>query len=368
MLAGELENTTLWRHALNRMKWATAAFVLGVVVLIVALATATSFVVAFGGFVVMLAATLWFERNARSWAGPAGSTSAAPLAPAGCATTSVAPSSACVTASTATTDAQAGARAAGAPRRRRAGRLRATPPRRRPGERGSIGVEGPPGPSHPVVATSTNAEARSRASTAASAVTPSGFHAAVVAARASRSGLAGATAVPVATAAPGRAVRQPTARRTRGGSPPDGGRGRAAPTPPAPRSTPPAPRSAGDRARPAALRRADARVAAMSRRRAAAERDEAPTPAHHGSRPDEPWCGRLASGPAVPGRGALVVGPVGRQRAGCGGGRCDRGGRTARLRVAGDGLLGLHAGVARPRWGRRGRAWARTAPSRCRPR
>jgi hypothetical protein len=47
------------------MKWATAAFVLGVVVLIVALATATSFVVAFGGFVVMLAATLWFERNAR---------------------------------------------------------------------------------------------------------------------------------------------------------------------------------------------------------------------------------------------------------------------------------------------------------------
>ena len=65
VLAGEIENTTLWRHALNRMKWATAAFVLGVVVLIVALATATSFVVAFGGFVVMLAATLWFERNAR---------------------------------------------------------------------------------------------------------------------------------------------------------------------------------------------------------------------------------------------------------------------------------------------------------------
>ena len=65
VLAGELENTTLWRHALNRMKWATAAFVLGVVVLLVALATATSFVVAFGGFVVMLAATLWFERNAR---------------------------------------------------------------------------------------------------------------------------------------------------------------------------------------------------------------------------------------------------------------------------------------------------------------
>jgi hypothetical protein len=65
VLAGELENTTLWRHALNRMKWAAFTFVLGVVGLVLALATAASFWVAFIGFVVMLVATLWFERNAR---------------------------------------------------------------------------------------------------------------------------------------------------------------------------------------------------------------------------------------------------------------------------------------------------------------
>ena len=65
VLAGELENTTLWRHALTRMKWAAVVFVLGVAVLVIALATATTFVVSFGGFVVMLASTLWFERNAR---------------------------------------------------------------------------------------------------------------------------------------------------------------------------------------------------------------------------------------------------------------------------------------------------------------
>ncbi len=63
VLAGELENTTLWRHALRQMKWATLVFFLGVVVLVVALATASSFFIAFGGFVVMLVAALWFERN-----------------------------------------------------------------------------------------------------------------------------------------------------------------------------------------------------------------------------------------------------------------------------------------------------------------
>jgi hypothetical protein len=40
-------------------------FVAGVVILVAALATATTFVVAFGGFVVMLASALWFEHNAR---------------------------------------------------------------------------------------------------------------------------------------------------------------------------------------------------------------------------------------------------------------------------------------------------------------
>jgi hypothetical protein len=64
VLAGELENTTLWTHALRQMKWAGLLFVVGVGILVVALASASSFYVAFGGFVVMLGAALWFERNA----------------------------------------------------------------------------------------------------------------------------------------------------------------------------------------------------------------------------------------------------------------------------------------------------------------
>lgn len=64
VLAGELENTTLWVHAFRQMKWAAALFVGGVGVLVVALATASSFYLAFAGFLVMLAAALWFERNA----------------------------------------------------------------------------------------------------------------------------------------------------------------------------------------------------------------------------------------------------------------------------------------------------------------
>jgi hypothetical protein len=64
-LAGELADTSLYRHAFSRMKWATFTFVLGVVVLVVALATNTTFFVAFAGFVVMLASALWFERNVR---------------------------------------------------------------------------------------------------------------------------------------------------------------------------------------------------------------------------------------------------------------------------------------------------------------
>jgi hypothetical protein len=63
-LAGELENSTIWRHALGQMKWAALLFVVGVGILVVALGTASSFFVAFGGFLVMLVAALWFERNA----------------------------------------------------------------------------------------------------------------------------------------------------------------------------------------------------------------------------------------------------------------------------------------------------------------
>ncbi len=65
VLAGELENTSLWRHAFRQIKLSIALFVVGLLCLVIALATATTFVVAFGGFVLMLVAALWFERMTR---------------------------------------------------------------------------------------------------------------------------------------------------------------------------------------------------------------------------------------------------------------------------------------------------------------
>ncbi|CAN5773077.1 hypothetical protein BH24ACT3_BH24ACT3_13670 [soil metagenome] len=63
--AGELGKTTLYSHALRNLKWATATFVAGVVILVAALVMTETFWVSFGGFVIMLASALWFERNAR---------------------------------------------------------------------------------------------------------------------------------------------------------------------------------------------------------------------------------------------------------------------------------------------------------------
>ena len=63
--ADELENHSVYAHCLRQMRWAGVAFVAGLVVLIAALITNTSFLVAFLGFVLMLAATLWFERSFR---------------------------------------------------------------------------------------------------------------------------------------------------------------------------------------------------------------------------------------------------------------------------------------------------------------
>lgn len=63
--AGELGKHSLYAHHLRRLKWATATFVIGVVVLVVALATETTFFAAFAGFVIMLASALWFEHNLR---------------------------------------------------------------------------------------------------------------------------------------------------------------------------------------------------------------------------------------------------------------------------------------------------------------
>ena len=56
-------NTTLYTHAIARMKWTAFGFVVGVVLMIATLAT--SYLLAFGGFLVMLACALVFERNAR---------------------------------------------------------------------------------------------------------------------------------------------------------------------------------------------------------------------------------------------------------------------------------------------------------------
>lgn len=64
-LAGEIGSHSLYAHCLRRMKWATAVFLVGLIVLTVALASTISFVVAFAGFIVMLGAALWFERSLR---------------------------------------------------------------------------------------------------------------------------------------------------------------------------------------------------------------------------------------------------------------------------------------------------------------
>lgn len=64
-LAGEMGNHSLYAYCVRQMKWAGVLFSAGVIVLVVALATATPFLVSFAGFVVMLAAALWFERSLR---------------------------------------------------------------------------------------------------------------------------------------------------------------------------------------------------------------------------------------------------------------------------------------------------------------
>ena len=63
--AGELGNHTLYAHTVRRMKWSGVAFVAGVVIMVGSLWSESSFFAAFAGFVVMLAALLWFEHNLR---------------------------------------------------------------------------------------------------------------------------------------------------------------------------------------------------------------------------------------------------------------------------------------------------------------
>ena len=61
--AREVGKTTLYRHAGRNLKWAAAGFFCGFVLLIVAFAS--SLLLGFAGFLVMLASAIVFERNLR---------------------------------------------------------------------------------------------------------------------------------------------------------------------------------------------------------------------------------------------------------------------------------------------------------------
>ena len=63
-LAKEVGSTTIYRHAGRNLKWAALGFVCGLAFMVVEI-TVSTFVVAFAGFLCMLASALWFERNLR---------------------------------------------------------------------------------------------------------------------------------------------------------------------------------------------------------------------------------------------------------------------------------------------------------------
>lgn len=62
-LAGEMGRHSVYARHLRLMKWSAAAFTVCLAVLLTALAFEASFLVAFVGFVGMLAAALWFYRS-----------------------------------------------------------------------------------------------------------------------------------------------------------------------------------------------------------------------------------------------------------------------------------------------------------------
>ncbi len=61
-LAGEMGRPSVHARQLRLMRWSAVTFVAGLVVLLVALAFEHSFFVALGGFALMLASAIWFER------------------------------------------------------------------------------------------------------------------------------------------------------------------------------------------------------------------------------------------------------------------------------------------------------------------
>jgi cell division protein FtsW (lipid II flippase) len=62
-LAREVSSTTVYRHAGRNLKWAALGFAAGIVLMVAALALFSNPLLAFAGFLVMLAAALFFQRN-----------------------------------------------------------------------------------------------------------------------------------------------------------------------------------------------------------------------------------------------------------------------------------------------------------------
>ena len=63
-LAREVRSTTVYTPAFRGLKWAALGFIAGVIIMIATLSV--SFVLAFAGFIVMLASALAFERSLRN--------------------------------------------------------------------------------------------------------------------------------------------------------------------------------------------------------------------------------------------------------------------------------------------------------------
>ncbi len=63
-LAKEVSETTLYRHALGSLKWSIAGCIGGLVIMVATLQI--HFLVAFFGFMLMLASAMGFERNFRN--------------------------------------------------------------------------------------------------------------------------------------------------------------------------------------------------------------------------------------------------------------------------------------------------------------
>lgn len=61
--ARQVGSTTVYSHARRNLKWATLAFVGGLVVMVISFAS--SLVLGVVGFAIMLASAVWFERNLR---------------------------------------------------------------------------------------------------------------------------------------------------------------------------------------------------------------------------------------------------------------------------------------------------------------